>query len=123
MFSSFATRLASTATLALLAGTSACQAWKVESRPAEVVVRQGRSDPVAITMNDQRWVVLKGAHIRSDSVVGMRVAGNTKGNGRTARSRGGVRAVQTRRFSFLRTAGLGIALWFVPAIYRFAVMD
>jgi poly(3-hydroxybutyrate) depolymerase len=120
---STSTRLASIAALAVIVGTSACQAWKVEDRPVEVVVRQGRSDPVAITMNDKRWIVLSGAHISNDSVVGMRVAGNTKGKGRTALSLGGVRVVQTRRFSFLRTAGLGIALWFVPAVYRFAVVD
>ncbi len=118
---SSSTRLASVAALAVIVGTSGCQAWKVENQPAEVVIR--RSDPVAITMNDQRWVVLKGAHVSNDSVVGIRITGNTKGKGRTALSLGGVRAVQTRRFSFLRTAGLGIALWFVPAVYRFAVVD
>jgi hypothetical protein len=74
-------------------------------------------------MNDRRWVVLRDAGIRNDSIVGTRITGNTRGQRRTALSLSGVTAVQTRRFSFLRTIALGAALFFVPTVYRLAVVD
>ncbi|MEO5579533.1 MAG: hypothetical protein ABIR58_02675, partial [Gemmatimonadaceae bacterium] len=70
-----------------------------------------------------RWVVLDGASVSSDSIVGTRVTGNTAGRGRTALSLQGVRAVETRRFSFIRTIGLGVVAYFVPTLYRFAIVD
>ncbi len=101
---------------------TACQAWRVEERPIQAIVQQNHS-PIAVTMNDRRWIVLKDAQLHSDSVVGRRLRGNTKGSGRTALSLSGVRAVETRRFSFIRTIGLGIALAFVPSLYRLAVVE
>ncbi len=113
-------------TISLFASSSvlmtACQAWRVDDKPVATVVRQGTS-PIAVTMNDRRWIVLKDAQLKSDSVVGRRLRGNTKGKGRTALSLSGVRAVETRKFSFIRTIGLGVALAFVPSLYRLAVVE
>ena len=101
---------------------SACQAWKVEKRPIETVV-QTQSGPIAVTMNDLRWVVLKDPVIANDSIVGTRIGGNTFGKGRTALSLRGVRAIEKRRFSFLRTLGLGVAAAFLPSLYKLAVVE
>ncbi len=101
---------------------TACQAWRVEERPIQTIVQQNHS-PIAVTMNDRRWIVLKDAQLQNDSLVGRRLRGNTKGRGRTALSLSGVRAVETRKFSFIRTIGLGIALAFVPSLYRLAVVE
>jgi len=110
--------------IALTLLSSACQAWKVENRPAEAVVRQNHSGNVAVTMNDLRWVVLKNPQLRSDSIVGTRIAGNTYGKERrTALSLRGVRSVETRRFSLVRTLGLGVVAYFVPTLYRLAVVE
>lgn len=100
-----------------------CQAWKVDSRPPEAVIGQARNERVAITMQDRRWVVLDNAAVREDSVVGMRVTGNTVGTGRTALAVSGIRAVEIRRFSFIRTVGLGVVALFVPSLYRLAVVE
>ncbi len=74
-------------------------------------------------MNDLRWVVLRNPRVDSDSIIGTRVAGNTYGKGRTALPLGGVRAVETRKFSLIRTLGLGVAAYFVPALYRLAIVE
>ena len=108
--------------LAITLSASACQTWKVENRPVETVMRDQRG-PVAVTMKDLRWVVLKNPSVANDSIVGTRVAGNTYGKGRTSLSIHGVRAVERRRFSFVRTVGLGIAAAFVPTLYRLAVVE
>ncbi len=102
---------------------SSCQAWKVDTRPVDAVIRQNPNQKVALTMADRRWIVLRDIRLENDSVFGHRVTGNTKGVRRTALPLGGVRAVETRRFSFLRTVGLGIALAFVPSLYRLAVVE
>ena len=104
-------------------GAASCQAWKVERRPAAEVIGNARSEKVAVTMNDARWVVLERAVIRSDSIVGERVTGNTYGKGRTALALEDVRALETRRFSFLRTIGLGVMAAFIPSLYRLAIVD
>ena len=101
---------------------SACQAWKVDNRPIEAVV-QAEREPVAVTMKDLRWVVLKAPAIQGDSVVGTRVAGNTYGQRRTALAVSGVRTVQTRRFSLIRTIGLGVFAAFIPSLYRLAIVE
>lgn len=109
--------------VAAILSTGACQAWKVDNRPVPVALERASHERVAITMNDARWVVLDGATLQSDSIVGMRVTGNTRGIGRTALSLHGVRAVETRRFSITRTLGLGVVALFVPTLYRFAVVE
>ena len=108
--------------LAVTLSFSACQTWKVENRPVETAVRDHRG-PVAVTMKDLRWVVLKNPSLANDSIVGTRVAGNTYGKGRTSLSIHGVRAVERRRFSLVRTLGLGVAAYFVPTLYRLAVVE
>ena len=100
----------------------ACQAWKVEPRPVETVVRT-QNGPVAVTMKDLRWVVLKDARVANDSIVGTRIAGNTYGNARTALAVRGVTVVEKRRFSLVRTVGLGVAAAFIPSLYRLAVVE
>lgn len=109
--------------VAVVASLVGCQSWKVEKRPVEAVVASQPNGMVAFTMNDLRWVVLKNPRILNDSVIGTRVGGNTYGKGRTALSASGVKAVETRRFSFLRTAYLGIAAAFIPTLYRLAVVE
>lgn len=121
--SHFRSRVSAALVVALTAFTGACQAWHVEKRPPEAVVRHNSSGPVAVTMNDLRWVVLQSPRVQSDSIIGVRTGGNTFGEGRTALSLGGVRAMETRRFSFLRTFYLGVAAAFIPTVYRFAVVD
>ncbi|HVF41150.1 MAG TPA: hypothetical protein VM939_14705 [Gemmatimonadaceae bacterium] len=114
-----------TRTLAVLALMllPACQAWKVDTRPVDVVVRDDPGGKVALTMQDRRWVVLKDTRLESDSIVGTRIAGNTKGTRRMSLPLAGVRTVERRRFSVLRTIGLGVALAFVPSLYRLATVE
>ena len=107
---------------ALVISSTACQAWKVDKRPIEALVASGKS-PVAVTMNDQRWVALRNPSIRDDSLVGTRIAGNTYGTRRMSLAVSGVRIVQTRRFSVLRTLGLGVAAAFIPSLYRLAIVE
>lgn len=115
--------LAGMVAVAVILSAGACQAWKVDNRPAPTIIERPGSSRVAITMNDGRWVVLDNANVSSDSIVGMRVTGNTFGIGRTALSLDGVRAVETRRFSIIRTLGLGVAALFIPTLYRFAIVE
>jgi hypothetical protein len=107
----------------LLVSLNACQTWKVQHRPVEAVVQEQQGGKVALTMNDRRWVVLSNPRVERDSVVGIRTGGNTYGKGRTAVPVAGVRAVETRGFSILRTLYLGVAAAFVPSLYRLAVVD
>lgn len=107
---------------AIILSLTACQAWKVDKRPIEALVESGKS-PVAVTMNDQRWVALRDPAIRNDSLVGTRIAGNTYGTRRMSLAVSGVRTVQTRRFSLLRTLGLGVAAAFIPSLYRLAIVE
>ena len=120
MMSRKPTRVFAFAALTLL--LSACQAWKVDHRPIETIVQ---ADPgqVAVTMNDLRWVVLRAPSIHGDSVVGTRIAGNTYGQRRTALALSGVRTVERRRFSLIRTIGLGVAVAFIPSLYRLAIVE
>lgn len=115
--------LTSLIAVAAMFSIGACQAWKVDNRPAPAVIERAADDRVAIRMNDSRWVVLDDASVRSDSIVGTRVTGNTFGIGRTALSLHGVRAVETRRFSITRTLGLGVVAYFVPTLYRLAIVE
>ena len=108
---------------ALLLPMPACTAWHVDNRPVETVVREQHGAPVAYTMNDLRWVVLKNSSIANDSIVGTRIAGNTYGRSRTALAVSGVRSVERRRLSVMRTIGLGIAAAFIPTLYRLAVVE
>jgi len=112
-----------TALLAVVVATSACQAWKVENRPVEAVVADRGAGPVALTMNDRRWVVLRDPTIQRDSVIGTRIAGNTFGEGRTALSLHAVRGVETRRFSLIRTIGLAASTLLIPSLYRLAIVE
>ena len=107
---------------AIVPSLSACQAWKVDHRPIETIV-QTQPGTVAVTMKDLRWVVLKGPAIQGDSVVGTRVTGNTYGQRRTALAVSGVRTVQRRHFSLIRTIGLGVAAAFIPSLYRLAIVE
>jgi hypothetical protein len=107
---------------AIVFSSTACQAWKVDNRPIEALVQSGKS-PVAVTMNDQRWVALRNPAILSDSLVGTRIAGNTYGTRRMSLAVSGVRTVQTRRFSLLRTLGLGVAAAFIPSLYKLAIVE
>ena len=107
---------------AILLSSTACQAWKVDNRPIEALVESGKS-PVAVTMNDQRWVALRNPAIVNDSLVGTRIAGNTYGTRRMSLAVSGVRTVQTRRFSLLRTLGLGVAAAFIPSLYKLAIVE
>ena len=107
---------------AILVSSTACQAWKVDNRPVEALVASGKS-PIAVTMNDQRWVALRNPSIRDDSLVGTRIAGNTYGTRRMSLAVSGVRTVQTRRFSLLRTLGLGVAAAFIPSLYKLAIVE
>lgn len=109
--------------LAMSSLVSACQSWHVEKRPVEAVITSHSDGPVAVTMNDLRWVVLDDPRVVRDSIIGIRTAGNTFGKGRTALSLSGVRTVETRRFSFLRTFYLAAFAAALPSIYRFAVVD
>ncbi len=84
---------------------------------------QTKPAQVAITMNDLRWVALSAPSIRGDSVVGTRIAGNTYGQRRTALALSGVRTVERRRFSLIRTIGLGVAAAFIPSLYRLAIVE
>lgn len=111
-----------TAVFAVMLSLTACQAWKVDNRPIDALVESGKS-PVAVTMNDQRWVALRNPEIVNDSLVGTRIAGNTYGTRRMSLAVSGVRIVQTRRFSFLRTLGLGVAAAFIPSLYRLAIVE
>lgn len=106
----------------IVLSSTACQAWKVDNRPIEALVQSGKS-PVAVTMNDQRWVALRNPAIVNDSLVGTRIAGNTYGTRRMSLAVSGVRTVQTRRFSFLRTLGLGVAAAFIPSLYKLAIVE
>jgi hypothetical protein len=108
--------------LAVVISSSSCQAWKVDNRPIEALVESGKS-PVAVTMNDQRWVALRNPSIRDDSLVGTRIAGNTYGTRRMSLAVSGVRTVQTRRFSLIRTLGLGVAAAFIPSLYKLAIVE
>ena len=109
--------------LALLA-MPACQAWHVDNRPVEAVVHAQNGAPTAYTMNDLRWVVLKNATLANDSIVGTRIGGNTYASrSRTALSVNGVRSVERRRISVLRTIGLGVFAAFIPTLYRLAVVE
>ena len=101
---------------------SGCQAWKVDHRPIETIV-QAEPTTVAVTMNDLRWVVLRAPTIQGDSVLGTRNAGNTYGQRRTALALNGVRTVQTRKFSLIRTIGLGVFAAFIPSLYRLAIVE
>ena len=109
--------------LTLILSTAACQTWKIERRPVETVVRQHSNDQVAVTMDDKQWVVLREPRLQNDSIVGRRVTGNMKGPARTALPIARVQAVETRKFSFLRTVGFGIMMAFVPSIYRVAFVE
>ena len=115
--------LRSLTVIAAVVLASGCQAWKVDNRPAPTVIERAGNDKVAITMDDRRWVVLNNAQVQSDSIVGMRVTGNTVGTGRTALSLPRVRAIETRRFSITRTLGLGVVALFIPSLYRFAIIE
>jgi hypothetical protein len=112
----------SIAIAALALSSAACQSWNVERRPVETVVSDG-SGPVAVTMNDRRWVVLKDARVTNDSIVGTRIAGNTYGNARTALAVTGVRVVEKRSFSPVKSMGIGVAAAFVPSLYRLAAVE
>ena len=118
------TRTTARASLALVIvlSSAACQSWKVENRPIETVVETGKN-PVAVTMNDQRWVALRNPAIHNDSLTGTRIAGNTYGTRRMSLAVSGVRTVQTRRFSLIRTLGLGVAAAFIPSLYRLAIVE
>jgi hypothetical protein len=107
----------------LASSSTACQAWHVEKKPVEAVVRQHPAGPVALTMHDKRWVVLESPRLERDSVVGIRTGGNTFGKGRTALPLNGIRSVETRRFSILRTLYLAAGAALIPSIYRLAVED
>lgn len=111
-----------TLVFAVMLSLTACQAWKVDKRPIDALVESGKS-PVAVTMNDQRWVALRNPEIVNDSLVGTRIAGNTYGTRRMSLAVSGVRIVQTRRFSLLRTLGLGVAAAFIPSLYRLAIVE
>lgn len=120
MFQRF-TRLAAFTTLL---ASVACQTWKTETRPVPAVVQQHENDKVAVTMNDLRWVVLRRPTVQGDSVVGTRIAGNTYGRGRTALSLSGVRSVQTKRISVVRTLALGAFLVLAgPPLYKLAIIE
>jgi hypothetical protein len=109
--------------LALLAIPS-CQAWHVDNRPVEAVIQAQKGAPTAYTMNDLRWVVLKNSMLANDSIVGTRIGGNTYGRrARTALSVNGVRSVERRRISVIRTIGLGVFAAFIPTLYRLAVVE
>jgi hypothetical protein len=109
--------------LALLA-IPACQAWHVDNRPVEAVVQAQQGAATAYTMNDLRWVVLKNATLANDSIIGTRIGGNTYSRrSRTALSVTGVRSVERRRISVLRTIGLGVVAAFIPTLYRLAVVE
>jgi len=116
-------RLTSAVVFIVAVSSTACQAWHVEKKPVEAVVRENTAGPVALTMNDMRWVVLERPRVQRDSVIGIRIGGNTFGKGRTALPVNGIRSVETRRFSILRTLYLGAAAAFIPSIYRLAVED
>ena len=107
---------------AIVASSAGCQSWKVENRPVGAVIESGKN-PVAVTMNDQRWVALRNPAIQNDSVVGTRIAGNTYGTRRMSLAVSGVRTVQTRRFSLIRTLGLVAAAGFIPSLYRLAIVE
>lgn len=108
--------------VSIVLSSTACQAWKVDNRPIETLVESGKS-PVAVTMNDQRWVALRNPAITNDTLVGTRIAGNTYGTRRMSLPVSGVRIVQTRRFSLIRTLGLGVAAAFIPSLYKLAIVE
>ena len=116
-------RITSALIFTIAVSSTACQAWHVEKKPVEAVVRQNAAGPVALTMNDRRWVVLESPRVQRDSVVGIRTGGNTFGKGRIALPVNRIRSVETRRFSILRTLYLAAGAAFIPSIYRFAVED
>lgn len=116
-------RFAGSIAIATLALSSvACQSWNVEPRPVETAMRD-QNGPVAVTMKDHRWVVLKDARVTNDSIVGTRIAGNTYGNARTALAVTGVRVVEKRSFSPVKSIGIGVAAAFVPSLYRLAAVE
>ena len=114
--------LAKSIVIAAVIHLGACQSWKVEPRPVEAVVSE-HSGPVAVTMTDRRWVVLRDARLANDSIVGIRIAGDAYGNARTALALNSVSAVERRRFSFMRPIGAGVAAAVLPSLYRLAVVE
>jgi hypothetical protein len=109
--------------LAAIAVVASCTTWRVDQRPIHEVITRNANEAVAVSMRDLRWVVLRNPRIQNDSIVGSRVTGNSYGKGRTALALRGVTAVQTRRFSLIRTLALGAAAYFLPTLWHFATVD
>jgi hypothetical protein len=93
------------ALLPLVISVSGCVAWGRQPTPEPSSSRK-LPDRVRLTRDDQSVVVMEGAVVSGDSIVGY--AG--RGRARTAVALADVRTIQARKTDFMATAGLAAAI-------------